>query len=87
MTGVDHIGVTVPDLDQAHEFFVGVLGCEYMYRLGPYRDDGSWMSEHMAVDDRTVMRRLRPCSANRPPAGAERGPAVGVLPVAVGDAV
>ncbi|WP_232241269.1 VOC family protein [Kutzneria sp. 744] len=59
MTGVDYIGVTVPDLDQAHEFFVDVLGCEYMYRLGPYRDDGSWMSEHMAVDDRTVMRQLR----------------------------
>jgi glyoxylase I family protein len=59
VTGVDHIGITVPDLAQAHEFFVDVLGCEYLYRLGPYRDDeGSWMSEHLGVPDRTVMREL-----------------------------
>ncbi|WP_181782461.1 VOC family protein [Pseudonocardia pini] len=57
--GVDHIGFTVPDLDEAHEFLVGVLGCECLYTLGPMRDDGSWMSEHMGVDDRAVMRRMR----------------------------
>jgi glyoxylase I family protein len=54
----DHIGITVPDLAQAREFFEDVLGCEYMYALGPYQDDGTWMSEHLGVDDRTVMRRL-----------------------------
>lgn len=58
ITRLDHIGITVPDLDEAHHFFTQVLGCEYMYRLGPYRDDGQWMSEHLNVDDRTVMRRL-----------------------------
>jgi len=57
--GVDHIGITVPDLDVAHEFFVGVLGCEYMYRLGPYQDPtGDWMRKHLGVDDRAVMERL-----------------------------
>jgi catechol 2,3-dioxygenase-like lactoylglutathione lyase family enzyme len=55
---VDHVGVTVPDLDSAHDFFTRVLGCEYMYRLGPFQDSGHWMSEHLGVDDRTVMRRL-----------------------------
>ena len=25
--GLDHVGFTVPDLEQAHEFFVDVLGC------------------------------------------------------------
>jgi catechol 2,3-dioxygenase-like lactoylglutathione lyase family enzyme len=58
LTRADHIGITVPDLAQAREFFVEVLGCEYMYTLGPYQDDGTWMSEHLGVDDRTVMRRL-----------------------------
>ncbi|MFE2043968.1 VOC family protein [Streptomyces sp. NPDC059477] len=58
LTRLDHIGLTVPDLDEAHTFFVDVLGCEYMYALGPYRDDGHWMSTHLDVDDRTVMRRL-----------------------------
>jgi catechol 2,3-dioxygenase-like lactoylglutathione lyase family enzyme len=56
---VDHIGLTVPDLDEAHRFFVEVLGCEYLYRLGPLQDaSGDWMSRHLGVDDRTVMRRL-----------------------------
>lgn len=58
LTRTDHIGITVPDLAQAREFFVDVLGCEYMYALGPYQDDGTWMSEHLGVHDRTVMRRL-----------------------------
>jgi Lactoylglutathione lyase and related lyases len=58
LTRIDHVGVTVPDLDQAHEFFTGVLGCEYMYTLGPFQHDDSWMSEHLGVADNTVMRRL-----------------------------
>jgi catechol 2,3-dioxygenase-like lactoylglutathione lyase family enzyme len=58
LTQVDHIGVTVPDLDQAHAFFTGVLGCEYMYTLGPFQHEDTWMSEHLGVDDDTVMRRL-----------------------------
>lgn len=59
VTRLDHVGITVPDLEQAHEFFVGVLGCEYMYRLGPFQDaDGTWMRDHLNVDSRTVMRRL-----------------------------
>ncbi|WP_326834676.1 VOC family protein [Amycolatopsis rhabdoformis] len=58
VTGVDHFGLTVPDLDQAHEFFTEVLGCEYLYRLGPYAHDDGWMSEQLGVDDKAVMRRL-----------------------------
>lgn len=58
--GVDHVGITVPDLAQAHTFFTEILGCEHMYELGPYHDpDGTWMSEHLNVDDSAVMRRLR----------------------------
>jgi catechol 2,3-dioxygenase-like lactoylglutathione lyase family enzyme len=59
VTRLDHIGITVPNLAEAHDFFVDVLGCEYMYRLGPYRDDdGAWMREHLDVDERAVMERL-----------------------------
>jgi glyoxylase I family protein len=56
---LDHVGITVPDLDQAHDFFTRVLGCRYLYRLGPYQDHGDWMSRHLGVDDRAVMRELR----------------------------
>ncbi len=58
ITRVDHIGITVPDLAEAHAFFTVVLGCEYMYRLGPFESSGHWMSEHLNVDDRARMRRL-----------------------------
>lgn len=55
---LDHIGFTVPDLEQAREFLVDVLGCEYMYTLGPYEHDDDWMREHLNVHPRAVMRRL-----------------------------
>jgi glyoxylase I family protein len=58
LTGVDHIGFTVPDLEQAARFLVDVLGCEYMYTLGPYQDDGDWMTRHLNVDPRAVMQQL-----------------------------
>lgn len=34
--GVDHIGFTVPNLDQAIDFFSGVLGARLAFRHGPY---------------------------------------------------
>jgi catechol 2,3-dioxygenase-like lactoylglutathione lyase family enzyme len=39
MRGVDHVGITVPDIEQATRFFVDVLGCELLYRREPPRDD------------------------------------------------
>jgi catechol 2,3-dioxygenase-like lactoylglutathione lyase family enzyme len=39
LRGVDHIGVTVPDIEQATVFFVDVLGCELLYEREPPRDD------------------------------------------------
>ncbi len=57
---LDHIGFTVPDLAEAHAWLVDVLGCEYLYHLGPLRDDdGDWMAEHLNVHPRTVVPELR----------------------------
>lgn len=39
MRGVDHLGITVPDVEQASAFFVDVLGCELLYEREPPRDD------------------------------------------------
>lgn len=58
--GTDHIGFTVPDIEEAIAFFVEVLGCEPFYELGPFKDDeGDWMETHLGVHPRTVMRRLK----------------------------
>lgn len=56
---LDHIGFTVPDLAAAGAWLTDVLGCEYMYKLGPFRnDDTDWMSEHLNVHPRAVMEEL-----------------------------
>lgn len=55
----DHVGITVPDLGQAHDFLVGVLGAEYRYRLGSRAGADSWMSTHLGVDDRATIRAIR----------------------------
>lgn len=37
---VDHVGITVPDLDEAIAFFVDALGFVEVFRSGPYDDFG-----------------------------------------------
>ena len=59
LRGAEHIGFTVPDLDEATSFFVDVIGCELIFELGPFRADDDWMATHLNVDSRTVMRKLR----------------------------
>lgn len=62
LRGTEHIGFTVPDLEEAHTFFVDVIGCEFVYSLGPFVHpdaDDEWMALHLGVDPRTVMRELR----------------------------
>ena len=53
---LDHVGFTVPDLDAAHTWLVDVLGCEYLYSLGPFRDEeGDWMTRHLNIHPRAQM--------------------------------
>lgn len=59
LRGTEHIGFTVPDLEQATAFFVDVIGCQYMFELGPFQAEDDWMARHLNVDPRTIMRRLR----------------------------
>ena len=59
LRGTDHIGFTVPNLDEAVDFFVNVIGCEAFYDLGPFQFDDDWMQRQLNVHPRTVMRRLK----------------------------
>ncbi|GAB1478125.1 VOC family protein [Paracoccaceae bacterium] len=59
MRGVNHIGVTVPDMAQAVSFFTDVLGCEKATSFGPFRDDqGNFMQDLLAVDPRAVVEEI-----------------------------
>ncbi len=59
LRGTEHIGFTVPDLDEAVDFFVNVIGCESFYELGPFASDGDWMETALNVHPRAVMKRLK----------------------------
>jgi catechol 2,3-dioxygenase-like lactoylglutathione lyase family enzyme len=58
LRGLDHVGFTVPDVDEAVRFFVEVVGCERFYDLGPFRSETDWMATHLGVHPRAVMRKL-----------------------------
>lgn len=59
LRGTDHVGFTVPDLQEAVDFFVDVIGCEPFYELGPFQSEDDWMQTHMNVHKDAVMRRLK----------------------------
>jgi glyoxylase I family protein len=60
LRGTDHIGITVPDLDEAERWFIDVLGAVHVYTLGEKRDDdGEWMQTQLGVHPRTVIREIR----------------------------
>lgn len=59
LRGTDHVGFTVPDLRQAIDFFVEVIGCEPFYQLGPFQATDDWMHTHLNVHPHAVMRRLQ----------------------------
>ncbi len=52
LRGTDHVGLTVPDLGQAITFFTDVLGCQLVYRMGPFADDGTWFTDELGLDAR-----------------------------------
>ncbi|MDV7201729.1 VOC family protein [Roseovarius sp. 10] len=60
MRGMEHIGFTVPDIDEACDFFERILGAEVLYTAAKdFKGEGSWMSQHLRVDDRCVIKEFR----------------------------
>ncbi|GAA4356976.1 VOC family protein [Variovorax defluvii] len=59
LRGTDHIGLTVPDLQQATDFFVNIIGCEQFYDVGPFGAEDDWMAVHLNVHPRAVVKKLR----------------------------
>lgn len=59
MRGVNHIGLTVPDVGEAVSFFTDVLGCEKATSFGPFRDDeGTFMQDLLNVNPRAFINEI-----------------------------
>ena len=57
--GINHIGLTVPDIKAAVTFFVDVMGCQKATSFGPFRDDkGDFMKDLVDVDPRAVINEI-----------------------------
>ena len=57
MRGLEHVGISVANLDEAVLFFVNVLGCEEIWRKAAgaqFQDD--WMRTNLNVNPRAEIR-------------------------------
>jgi catechol 2,3-dioxygenase-like lactoylglutathione lyase family enzyme len=59
--GMEHVGLTVPNLQEACDFFENILGAEVLFTAATnFRvDDSDWMNEHLNVDPRAVIKEFR----------------------------
>lgn len=59
LRGHDHTGFTVPNMDQAVDFFTNVLGCKAAMSFGPFSDDkGTFMTDALGVDSKAVIKKI-----------------------------
>jgi catechol 2,3-dioxygenase-like lactoylglutathione lyase family enzyme len=56
MRGIQHIGITVPDMEEAVAFFAEVLACEPSFTFGEFSFDDDWMARHLNVHPRATIR-------------------------------
>jgi catechol 2,3-dioxygenase-like lactoylglutathione lyase family enzyme len=55
--GVEHIGITVPDLKEAIDFFENIIGAEFLYEIGPFASEDDWMKVHLNVHPRAKINK------------------------------
>jgi len=59
LRGHDHTGITVPDIKQATDFFIYVLGCKEAMSFGPFADEkGNFMTQLVNVNPRAVINKI-----------------------------
>ncbi|GMG83161.1 VOC family protein [Paralimibaculum aggregatum] len=64
LRGIQHFGLTVPDIAEAVDYFVDVIGCESFFSnaIGPF--DNGWMMENLDVNDAASLTNHRVRCAN-----------------------
>jgi catechol 2,3-dioxygenase-like lactoylglutathione lyase family enzyme len=61
--GIEHVSMTVPDLEEATRFFTEFFGCQLLYTMGPFssrtENAGSFMRRYANADVRAVVHHVR----------------------------
>ena len=59
LVGMDHVGITVPNIDEAVAWFEDVMGCVAPLTFGPFSDPtGTFMQDLLDVDRRAVIHQI-----------------------------
>src|SRR6187431_3034377 len=59
LVGMYHVGITVPNIGQAVDWFEDVMGCVAPLSFGPFFDDtGTFMQDLLDVDPRAVIHQI-----------------------------
>jgi catechol 2,3-dioxygenase-like lactoylglutathione lyase family enzyme len=59
LEGMDHVGITVPDIDEAIAWFQNVMGCSTPLTFGPFSDPtGTFMQDLLGVHPRAVIEQI-----------------------------
>lgn len=56
--GAEHFGFTVPDINEAIDFFENIIGAEVVYEIGPFKSDDNWMEEYLNVHPRAKIPKV-----------------------------
>ncbi|MDX2156783.1 MAG: VOC family protein [Hyphomicrobiaceae bacterium] len=81
LAGIEHVGITVPDLEAASRFLIDVIGGETLYDIGPLATPDDWMAAHLVRPLGARIHRLRVVKV-------ANGPVLELIePVAVDDGV
>jgi catechol 2,3-dioxygenase-like lactoylglutathione lyase family enzyme len=68
LLGIDHVGITVPDVVAAAGWFHDVLGYRNPLTFGPFSDPtGTFMHDLLDVDPRAVAQQIRMVGGDRGP--------------------
>ncbi len=59
LTGIEHIGLSVPDIEIASRFLADVLGAKTLYDIGPFEHADDWMANHLAPTKGGHIYRMR----------------------------
>ena len=59
LLGMDHVGITVPDIDEAVAWFEDVMGCSAPLTFCPFSDPtGTFMQDLLGVHPRAVIEQI-----------------------------
>ena len=56
LAGIEHFGITVPNLEEAKHFFIEILGCDLVFDGGQVDPDPKFMTNNLSVSPSSKLK-------------------------------